>query len=158
MAAACCITPMFGLGIFYIIALAMSPEVSEISCGKVMWYTMCIQTAALMLSIPMILYRKEQLEELKDLNLQVPSDLRNPASKTESCISCIISIGMIVNNALLLDQVLNISSECRAQIEGHSVFWHAAQIQAYFFLTAMSLIAFCCCCGCCMMCLAKKSE
>jgi len=160
LAAACFITPMLGFAIFYIVALAMSPDVSEIGCGKVMWYTLCIHTGCLCLSIPMIFFKRKQLEQLRDIqqNLQDPKDLANPASKSETCISCLLSIGMMVNNALLLDQVLNISSECQAQIESHSLFWHAAQIQAYSFLAWLCLFGFCCCCGCCLMCIAKKAE
>jgi len=154
----CIITSLLGFAIFYIVALATSPEVSEIGCGKVMWYTLCIQTAFLCLSIPMTFFKRKQLEQLKDINLQDPKDLANPASKSETCISCLLSIGMMVNNALLLDQVLNISSECQAQIESHSLFWHAAQIQAYSFLAWLCLFGFCCCCGCCLMCIAKKAE
>jgi len=160
MAAACCITPMLGLGIFYVVALAMSPEVSEIGCGKVMWYTMCIQTGVLLLSIPIFISKREQLEQIKEIqqHLQDPSELKNPASATETCISCLLTIGGLVNNSLLLDQVLNISSECQAQIEGHSLFWHAAQIQAYCFLAGMCLIGLMCCCCCCLICLGKSSQ
>merc|ERR1719397_1855922 len=128
---ACCITPMLGL---------------------------CIQTAALMLTIPIFIFKKEQLEQLRDIqNFQDPSELKNPASALETCISCLFTIGMVVNNSLLLDQVLNISSECQALIEGHRLFWHAAQIQAYVFLTGICLVGFFCCCGCCLMYAAKKS-
>jgi len=157
LAVACCVTPFLGLAIFYVCALAMNPEVSEIPCGKVMWYTMCIQTGALLLGIPIMLYKKEQLEQLKDLqNLQDPKQFENPVSGPASCLACLINIGMFVNNALLLDQVLNISSECQAQIEGHSIFWHAAQFQAYAFLSTICLIGLLCCCGCCMMCVSSK--
>jgi len=159
-AAACCIVPMLGLGIFYIVALAMDSEVSEISCGKVMWYTMCIQTGFLVVGIPLFFSKRDQLEQLKDIqaNLQDTSQLKNPASTTDTCISCLLTIGSLVNNSLLLDQVLNISSECQALMEAHSLFWNAAQIQAYLFLTAVCFVGLSCCCCCCIICLGQGSN
>jgi len=150
----CCDAVMLGLGIFYIVALAMNPEVSEIGCGKVMWYTSCIGAAFLILVIPASFAKREQLKELQ--NLQDPTEIKNTASTTAQCITCLICIGITVNNSLLLDQVLNITSECRRQIEGYTLFWHAAQIQAYCFLGGVCLVGFVCCCGCCCICLAGK--
>jgi len=157
LGAACCMLPILGIGIFYVCALAMNPEVSEIPCGKVMWYTMCICAAAVLMSIPVMLKQKDQLEQLKDLQrLQDTKQFENPVSGPASCLACLISIGLFVNNALLLDQVLNLSSECQAQIEGYGLFWHAAQFQAYAFLATICLMGFFCCCGCCMMCVSSK--
>jgi len=198
-AAACCILgiSILGIGIFYVFALAMNPEVSQIPCGKVMWYTLCIQTAVLMLSIPVILnkrpYKKKQHEQLNEQpknlqnqshtkpeqpeNLQQPKDPQTPQDPEEfysglaSWLACLADIGMLewlaclilivfcVDNALLLEQVLNISFECQAQIEGYRLFWHAAQFQAYAFLSILCFTAgFFLCFGCCMMCFCIYSK
>jgi hypothetical protein len=150
----CYISVLLGFIIFYIIALVESTEVSEISCGKVMWYTVCIGTGFGVLSIPVQIYKREQLqqqmEQLK--NIQNSKNMESPFSATEMCFQCLITIGVLVNSSLLLSQVLNIDSECEAEIEEYNLFWIAAQMQAYMFLTIICLFGFlCCCCVCCLI-------
>jgi len=160
---ACYICVTLGFFTFYLVALIQSPEVSEISCAEVMWYTMCIGTGFGIFSCLYQIYKRKQLQELQkqlqemQKSNEMSLDLDSPFSALEMSLQCLVSIGMLVNYSLLLDQVLNIDSECKAELDKYDIFWVAAQMQAYLFLTAMSIFGFiCCCCGCCAMLLGAK--
>jgi len=127
---ACYLCINLGFTIFYIVALAENPGVSEVGCAKVMYYTFIITVASGLLSLCTAFLKKDKVAtELNDIS--VP----------EMCFTCVFSVGVIVNCSLLLDQVLNISQECEEQVEVFNLFWVAAQMQAYLFLSAMGLIA-----------------
>merc|ERR1719250_589245 len=91
-----------GVIIFYIVALAENPDVSEVGCAKVMYYTFIITVACGLLSLCIaLLNRNNVATELNDVS--VP----------QMCFTCVFFVGSIVNCSLLLDQVLNISKECK---------------------------------------------
>jgi len=131
----CYFAVALGFNIFYIVALAESPEVSEIPCGKVMWYTLCISTGMGLGALLMFFYNKDKLK-----NVQEQQSLED-SSPAALCFGCLWCIGALVNCSLLMDQVLNISSDCKQEIEVHNLFWLAVQIQAYSFLAMLGLIA-----------------
>jgi len=131
-----------GFSIFLAVVLAGSPEVSEISCGKVMWYNMCICACQGFGSI-LILTLAFLFAYVSPDDVEVPSVLAAVAVFF-FFLWCVTSV---VNCSLLLEQVLNISSDCQRQIEEYNLFWVAVQIQAYSLLGILGLIALNMCCS-----------
>jgi len=149
----CSMSIILGFAIFYFVAIAESTEVSEIGCAKVMWYTVCIGTGNTILGGLFDMYKRNQVQQLQEQLQAMQSsselNLESPFSPTEMGIGCLVFIGALVNCSLLLDQVLNIDSECKAAVEKYNLFWIAAQMQAYLFLSFLGISVVTCCCHCC---------
>jgi len=121
------------LMIFYAVALSESPEVSELSCGKVMWYTLCVTTGQGFASILILCVRM--------MNYLSDPDIDEEPLYDAICCWFVYAVSSFVNSSLLLEQVLNLSTDCRQQVEEYKLFWFAAQFQAYSWLGVLGLIA-----------------
>lgn len=134
---ACYLCFALAFQIFYVAALSENSDVGEINCGKGMWYSSILITV-LGWICPLIVcyYYNEPLRYVWEY------------STMAICIVCLWSVSAVVNFSILLDQVLRISPGCKEQVEEFKLFWDAAQIQAYGFLTFMIITCVCiiCCC------------
>jgi len=123
---------------FYITALIKDRAASEVSCVKTIWYLSVLITTFTVLNL---LNRAGAVIVLGNHVVDARTFFFWHKNEVICILFLLIQFVKTVSLAILFYKVVTISESCKTITQGYTLFWWAAELQAYLFIIIFGILA-----------------
>jgi len=123
---------------FYITALIKDRAACEVSCVKSIWYLTVLITTLTVLNL---FNRAGAVIVLGNHVVDPRTFFFWHKNKVICILLLLIQFVKTVSMAILFSKVVTISQSCKTIVQGYTLFWWAAEIQAYLFIIIFGILA-----------------
>lgn len=129
------------LSCFYITSLRVDLGASEVGCVKTIWYLTVIIT---ILEVVSVLNRLGAIIAFGNHEVDIKTLFFWHKSKTLGGLFLLCLTFEYISMGILFYKVVSTTEMCKNEIVAYRMFWHAAQLQSWFFIIAFGIIAVIC--------------